>query len=173
MGYSEKATPLSLQRHYPGHKEYISEVNPTMHIAPARNADQRFSSGYDGAMDELAELMEPVNFAAVEPESKEASCFKSSSKVLKQKSSTSPAKLGGSPKKPGEHSPAKARLEQIANKVRRGKQREYEPKDKDPATMSGDEKKRWRENWRKRFRDIKNKEAEEIEQYKRENPLSN
>jgi len=165
-------TPLSLQRHYPGHKEYIPETNPTMPIASARSGDQRFSSGYDGAIDELAELMEPVNFATAEHSSVEASCFKSSSsRVSKQKTSISPAKSSGSPKKSGEHSPAKARLEQIANKVRRGKQHEFEPKDRNPAAMSGDEKKRWRKNWRKRFCEIRNKETEEIEQYKRENPL--
>ena len=167
-------TPLSLQRHYPGHKEYIPKTNPAMPIASARSGDQRFSSGYDGAIDELAELMEPVNFATAEHSSVEASCFKSSSsRVSKQNTSTSPAKSSGSPKKSGEHSPAKAGLEQIANKVRRGKQHEFEPKDRNPAAMSGGQKKRWRENWRKRFREIRNKETEEIEQYKRENPLPN
>lgn len=172
--YSGKVTPLSLQRHYPGHKEYIPGTNPAIPIASARSGDQRFSSGYDGAIDELAELMEPVKFAAAEHSSVEASCFRSSSsRVSKQKTSTSPAKSSGSPKKSGEHSPAKAKLEQIANKVRRGKQHEFEPKDRDPAAMSGDKKKRWRDNWHKRFREIKNKEIEEIEQYKRENPLPN
>ena len=171
--FSGKVTPLSLQRHYPGHKEYIPGTNPTIPIAPARSGDQRFSSGYDGAIDELAELTESINFAAAEHSSVEASYFKSSpSRVSKQKTSTSPAKSSGS-KKSDEHSPTKARLEQIANMVRRRKQHEFEPKDRDPATMSGDEKRRWREKWRKRFREIKNKETEEIEQYKRENPLPN
>ena len=171
IGYSGKVTLLSLQRHYPGHKEYIPGTNPTMPIAPARSGDQRFSSGYDGAIDELAELMEHINFAAAEHSSVEASCFKSSpSRVSKQKISTSPARSGGS-RKSGEHSLTKAKLEQIANKVRGRKQHEFEPKDRDPATMSSDEKKRWREKWCKRFREIKNKETKEIELYKRENPL--
>ncbi|OCK83263.1 hypothetical protein K432DRAFT_423502 [Lepidopterella palustris CBS 459.81] len=173
MGHYNKGTPTSQQRFYPGHKEYVPNANQTTATASTRTGDQRFSSGYDGAMDDLAELMDPVSLSHAEQASTEASCFKSSnSKGSKNKTASSPAKSPESPKKSGELSPAKARLEQIANKVRRSNKRDSDTKKEDPAVIFED-RKRWREDWRKRFRNIKDKEAKEIEQYKRENPLPN
>ncbi|KAF2833336.1 hypothetical protein CC86DRAFT_415093 [Ophiobolus disseminans] len=109
-----------------------------------------------------------------EVEEQTASCFKTSSGKGKQKAAASPAKPSGhgrdnsisspnppsSPKKSGERSPAKAKLEQVTNKFRRTK------KD-DPRTMSPEDKARRSEKWRQRFRDIKKTELEEIEQHRK------
>jgi hypothetical protein len=71
----------------------------------------------------------------------------------------SPSKVPG-----GDVSPAKARLDQVTNKFRRGK------KD-DPRAMSPEEKKKRSEKWRQRFQYIKKTEAHEIEQYNRDNSV--
>jgi hypothetical protein len=113
---------------------------------------------------------------AVEVEAEEvtASCFKSSSSKGKQKAPGSPTKASStgrdtsvsspnppsSPKKSGEHSPAKAKLEQVTNKFRRTK------KD-DPRTMSPEDKLKRSDTWRQRFRVIKKTELEEIEEHRR------
>jgi hypothetical protein len=113
---------------------------------------------------------------AVEYEESNASCFKvSSSSKGKQKATCSPTKATdtergtgasspvnppSSPKKSGEHSPAKAKLEQVTNKFRRSK------KD-DPRTMSPDERKTRSDKWRQRFRELKRIEIDEIEAHRR------
>jgi hypothetical protein len=183
-------TPLSTQRFYPTPKEmspngFHGGTMPTMRPF----ADSRLS-GLDGAMDDLADLVietktddnraapardSTVTPAAVQPEAEEetASCFKSSSKG-KQKAAASPAKSSGhtrdnsvsspnppsSPKKSGEQSPTKAKLEHVTNKFRRTK------KD-DPRTMSPEDKMRRSEKWRQRFQSIKKTELEEIEAHRR------
>jgi hypothetical protein len=110
----------------------------------------------------------------VEAEEPTASCFKSSGGKGKQKAPGSPSKSSShgrdnsvsspnppsSPKKSGELSPAKAKLEQVTNKFRRNK------KD-DPRTMSPEDKMRRSDKWRKRFQVIKTTELEEIEEHRR------
>jgi hypothetical protein len=112
--------------------------------------------------------------AEVEVEETTASCFKPSGGKGKQKVPGSPTKPSGSgrdnsvsspnalssPKKSGEHSPAKAKLEQVTNKFRRIK------KD-DPRTMSPEDKMRRSEKWRQRFQVMKRTELEEIEEHRR------
>ncbi|KAF2691365.1 hypothetical protein K458DRAFT_71008 [Lentithecium fluviatile CBS 122367] len=109
----------------------------------------------------------------------DASCFRPSSGKGKQKGTSSPTKLAagdrsdvgasspttapGSPKKSGEHSPAKAKLEQVTNKFRRGK------KD-DPRNMSPEEKKERSQKWRKRFQALKEREMRDIREYTDNNP---
>jgi hypothetical protein len=110
----------------------------------------------------------------VEYEESNASCFKSSNSKGKQKATSSPAKATdidrdtaasspanppSSPKKSGEHSPAKAKLEQVTNKFRRAK------KD-DPRTMSPDERMRRSDKWRQRFQQLKRTEIDEIEAHR-------
>lgn len=129
--------------------------------------DKRPSS--HGRSDETRTPVEPA------VEERTASCFnRTSSSKGKQKASASPIKSSGhkrdnsvsspnppsSPKKSGEHSPAKARLEQVTNKFRRNK------KD-DPRTMSPEEKSARSDKWRKRFRDLKKTEQEENEAQRR------
>ncbi|KAF2661428.1 hypothetical protein K491DRAFT_619611 [Lophiostoma macrostomum CBS 122681] len=176
-------TPASMQRYYPTPKEmgtgpFAADL-PLSARAPNR---QRFS-GLDGAMDDLAGLVGETKLeetATVETMEAEASCFKSSSGKGKQKipsypsksasgngrETASPSKVPSSPKKSGEHSPAKARLEQVTNKLRR-------PKKEDVRAMSPEDKQKRTEKWRKRFRQIKDNEQQDIEKYIRENPRSN
>jgi hypothetical protein len=111
----------------------------------------------------------------VEYEESNASCFKASGNKGKQKATSSPTKTTdmerstaasspanapSSPKKSGEHSPAKAKLEQVTNKFRRSK------KD-DPRTMSPDERKTRSDKWRQRFQQLKRTELDEIEAHRR------
>ncbi|KAI4695640.1 hypothetical protein J4E81_005966 [Alternaria sp. BMP 2799] len=112
---------------------------------------------------------------SVEYEESNASCFGVSSSKGKQKAPSSPAKASdvergtaasspanppSSPKKSGEHSPAKAKLEQVTNKFRRSK------KD-DPRTMSPDERQKRSDKWRQRFQQLKRTEIDEIEAHRR------
>jgi hypothetical protein len=115
----------------------------------------------------------------VEYEESNASCFLSSNSKGKQKATSSPTRNTvadrdmaasspvnppSSPKKSGEPSPAKAKLEQVTNKFRRSK------KD-DPRTMSPDERSARSKKWRERFQQLKRTEIEEIEAHRR-NPRS-
>lgn len=119
--------------------------------------------------------------AFVDAEDTGASCFKTSGGRGKQKATFSPTKpegaardtaassptnVPGSPKKSGEQSPAKAKLEQVTNRFRRSK------KD-DPRTMSSEEKVKRTEKWRKRFEYIKQVEKAEIEGYREEERRGN
>ncbi|KAL1654646.1 meiotic recombination [Didymella pomorum] len=109
---------------------------------------------------------------SVDVEEQGASCFKPSGGKGKQSMAalptkptasapetiaSSPANVPSSPKKSGEHSPAKAKLEQVTNKFRRGKK-------EDPRGLSSEKVKR-SEKWRKRFQYIKEVEQEEIKAY--------
>ncbi|KAH7414231.1 Mre11 DNA-binding presumed domain-containing protein [Phaeosphaeria sp. MPI-PUGE-AT-0046c] len=133
-------------------------------------------SGLDGAMDDLTGLIMETNIndngpSIAEAEETTASCFRAKGK---QKAPVSPAKSSSngrdngvsspnpssSPKKSGEHSPTKAKLEHVTNKFRRNK------KD-DPRTMSPEDKMKRSEKWRTRFQYIKKVELEEIEAQRR------
>lgn len=122
------------------------------------------------AEDQSSEAQTPVEY-----EESNASCFKSSNNKGKQKAPLSPAKMTdteretvassrtntpGSPKKGGEHSPAKAKLEQVTNKFRRSKKDEG-------RTMSPEERTKRSEKWRQRFQQLKRTELEEIEAHRR------
>ncbi|PSN73193.1 hypothetical protein BS50DRAFT_542624 [Corynespora cassiicola Philippines] len=107
----------------------------------------------------------------------DASCFKPSSSKTKgkQKVTSPPAKSASakskeavaspttspptSPKKSGEHSPAKAKLEKVTNRFRHGR------KD-DPRRMSPAEKRERSQKWQARFKMIKQVEREEIDEYR-------
>ncbi|KAI8941382.1 hypothetical protein NX059_002605 [Plenodomus lindquistii] len=182
-------TPLTQQRFYPAPKE-MSPKTLTEDRAPSMRplADHRFS-GLDGAMDDLAELTPDActadrrrsvdvrsneEFGCVEREEASASCFKGSGGKGKQKmtspqskvtatgvsSASSPVVAPSSPRKSGEHSPAKAKLEHVTNKFRRVK------KD-DPRAMSPEAKKHRSDKWRRRFQQLKKEEIEEIEEHQR------
>ena len=151
---------------------------------PRPAANQRLS-GLDGAMDELEDVVfsthakEDGQQPATEVAATDASCFGSSSSSKgKQKGSCSPSKMGpgkgreptvsspvnsaDSPKKNGEHSPVKAKLEQVTSKLKRIK------KD-DPRSMSPDEKTKHKQLWRDRFQKLKVQEMREIHDYIRDN----
>jgi hypothetical protein len=128
-------------------------------VGSGRRNDQRVS-GLDGAMDDLAQMMGPVTITGANEDTTEASCFRSSNKAGKQKTTSSPTKGLASPNKAGKQSsPAKAGLENALNRVR-----SHKPTDKEKA--------KWHEDWRNKFRSIKEKERQEIAEYKRNNPLS-
>lgn len=110
---------------------------------------------------------------SVDGEESGASCFKPSSGKGKQKAAAeptkpiasapetitySPANVPSSPKRSGEHSPTKAKLEQVTNKFRRGKK-------EDPRGLSSEGKVKRSEKWRKRFQYIKDVEQQEIKEY--------
>ncbi|KAG9199778.1 meiotic recombination [Epicoccum nigrum] len=113
---------------------------------------------------------------SIDAEETGASCFKPSGGKGKQKmyhspaktarsaqdpTAASPANTSESPKKSGEHSPAKAKLEQVTHRFRRSK------KD-DPRSMSSEEKVTRSEKWKKRFDSLKQVEKAEIEKYREE-----
>ncbi|KAF1833553.1 hypothetical protein BDW02DRAFT_375582 [Decorospora gaudefroyi] len=184
-------TALNMHRFYPASKE-LSPSERGGYTAPTTRpfATHRLS-GLDGAMDDLAEMINDSyiddrrHSVAVESRSAEgaemteyeesnAFCFKASSSKDKQKATcsppkatdmerdkaaSSPANTNSSPKKPGEHSPAKAKLEQMTNKFRRGK------KD-DARTMSPDERMKRSDKWRQRFQQLKRTEMDEIEAHR-------
>ncbi|KAF2018893.1 hypothetical protein BU24DRAFT_488953 [Aaosphaeria arxii CBS 175.79] len=143
-----------------------------------RPAARKQISGLDGAADDLAGLI-------IEPTTEDheaepgASCFGNSSNKGKQKVSSSPSKpkpghvtgnedsspanASGNTRKSGEHSPAKAKLEHVTNKLRRPR--------KDDARMAPDDDKQKRTaRWRTRFQQIRASERQDMDKYMAENP---
>lgn len=185
----EYMTPLTHQRFYPTPKEMSPTTFNGDHASSMRPlADHRFS-GLDGAMDDLADLALDADGVdgcpsfdirantegrPGEVEEVNASCFKPSGGKAKQKvtspagkatatgskSASSPMGAPSSPRKSGEHSPAKAKLEQVTNKFRRVK------KD-DPRALSPEDRMRRSEKWRLRFQQLKKAEIEEIEEHRK------
>ena len=169
-------TSVSMHRYYPSAKEYVPGA-PSANLRSARPGPRNRFSGLDGAMDDLAGLLIDSHMddkPSSEGNEAEASCFKSGKGKQKMTSSpaksangaaneaSSPGKASESPKKSGEHSPAKAKLEHVTNKLRR-------PKKDDPRTMSPEEKADSRRKWRNRFQTIRKNEREDIEKYARNN----
>lgn len=177
IGNRQYANPISMQRYFPSPKEYVPGLPSADIYQSTRPAPRQRLSGLDGAVDELAGLVVERQTDEKSPKEStdvDASCFKASSGKGKQKAPSSPIKsIGkdasspvkdtGSPKKSGEVSPAKAKLEQVTNKLRR-------PRKDDPRTMSPEEKQKRTEKWRGRFRGIRAREADEIHKYISENP---
>ncbi|KAI2487890.1 Atrophin-1 multi-domain protein [Pyrenophora tritici-repentis] len=176
-------TPWSIQRFYPTPKELSSSELGGYSGPGARSFANHRLSGLDGAMDDLSEMINETRIdegrrsaaadkrsnetPGVEYEESEASCFKSSKGKQKAASpaktmdierdmTTTSSPAPSSPKKGGEQSPAKAKLEQVTNKFRRSK------KD-DPRNMSPDERKTRSDKWRQRFQQLKRTELEETE----------
>jgi hypothetical protein len=106
----------------------------------------------------------------------DASCFRPTSGKGKQKITSSPTRFTpgehsdvdaaspsntqASPKRSGEHSPAKAKLEQVTNKFRRTKKDNISPEERKERTQK----------WRKRFQALKEREMREIHEYNNNNP---
>ncbi|KAF2842401.1 hypothetical protein M501DRAFT_998684 [Patellaria atrata CBS 101060] len=109
----------------------------------------------DGAMDDLSEMISPVTFRE---NSLQTSPTKSPSTLIKGDFNGSPQKSRSSPSK------AKGTLSTVANKFKT-------KKEEDPANMSKEDKGKWVEKNRKRFRNIKAQEDEMIRKYNAENPL--
>ncbi|KAF2267058.1 hypothetical protein CC78DRAFT_103283 [Lojkania enalia] len=159
-------------------KEYGSgKLTPV--IPPfVRPAGRQRLSGLDGAMDDLAELVQGTKLdderVPSEPAEPEASCFKSSGKGkqkvgssphktsaadAKDQTASSPTKPSGSPQKSGERSPAKEKLEQVTHKVTNKFMRT------DPRSMSPESKRIRTKAWRQRFQRIRTGQEQQIDDY--------
>lgn len=177
----------TLQRFYPTHKEIGPSGFGGSSIPASRPFANNHTSGLDGAVDDLADLVLKTSVhdgssptkrpaqpsaarTAVDAEETGASCFKGKGKQkvvssptnatgsMQGMSAASRANTPGSPKKSGEQSPAKAKLEQVTNRFRR-------PRKDDPRGMSSEEKMKRSERWKKRFDALKQTERTEINQY--------
>ena len=139
-------------------------------------ADLIVETSVDSSHSHTIRAAQPETTTSIDAGETGASCFKPSGGKGKQKMNHSPAKTArsaqdptaaspvntsDSPKKSGEHSPAKAKLEQVTHRFRRSK------KD-DPRCMSSEEKVTRSEKWKKRFESLKQVEKDEIEKYREE-----
>jgi hypothetical protein len=146
-------------------------------------------SQMDGAMDDLAEMIAPVAPNAeghFKPTSSSGNKHHQRTNGQHQASyhahfspdpvspPTSPSKSNRSPKK---MTSPKERLQQLARGIIRTtgpdcpeRSRPDSP-DRDPKKMGPEEKRRWKEDWRKKFTKLKREENEHIRKYKKENPL--
>ncbi|KAF2145809.1 uncharacterized protein K452DRAFT_342558 [Aplosporella prunicola CBS 121167] len=123
------------------------------------------SHSFDGAMDDLSEMIEPIS-ASSKPES---STNRSSPSKFTEAHDAS-AVSTGSPKKVSRTSPTKAKFEEMANKVMKSKKTDREDPAA-PASMSRDDKKKWREEWKRRFIDMKQRDQSMVDKYRHDNPL--
>jgi hypothetical protein len=183
------AVPLTMQRFYPVRKEVGPSGNSMPANRPFANhrvsgldgamddlADLVMETNIDSRRSPDGRRAQPIVPTSIDTEETGASYFKPSGGRGKQKMASSPIKPTGpaqetaasspvntpsSPKKSGEVSPAKAKLEQVTNRFRRSK------KD-DPRTMSSEEKVKRSDKWRKRFDQLKQIERSEIEAYREE-----
>ncbi|PVI08417.1 hypothetical protein DM02DRAFT_665765 [Periconia macrospinosa] len=169
---------VSMQHHASAKEHASNALHANTGVLIRTFGDQRMS-GLDGTMDDLIDL-EPEKTArnqstedglSAKANEEEASCFRATSVKTKQKSTSSPSKQGtsterresspaktpGSPKKSGEHSPAKAKLEHVTNRFRRSK------KD-DVRNLSPNHKRQRAQKWHRRFQQLKDGEAKEIEE---------
>jgi len=119
-------------------------------------------SGFDGAMDDVAE-----STALVSPNRSPSAKSKSPAKGSPSKMS---ATTDASPSSPSKKSPVKAKLQNLADRAKGGSKKDKQLK-QDPSTMNPEEKRRWKEEWKEKFRDIRKKDREEVKKYKQENPL--
>ncbi|KAH7114412.1 hypothetical protein B0J11DRAFT_540935 [Dendryphion nanum] len=158
-------TATSPQRFFIGTQDYASGGLGRRVSPPKPLVLQRYS-GLDGAADDLASLVDDAPLDE-QDQDQDVSCFKASVAKGKQKatsspvkSNSSPARGSGSPKKSSEISPAKAKLEQVTNKLRRTK------KD-NPRTLPTDDKDKDKRalKWRARFQTIRDNEEEYIKEY--------
>ncbi|KAJ9648029.1 hypothetical protein H2199_001806 [Coniosporium tulheliwenetii] len=165
-------------RHYQGKKVYGQHSDGTANSSanPSGHGPVGRPSQYDGAMDDLAEMVLPVRLSPRRDNASPSIATGSPKKSPKKRHPTSPGKafdplvriIEGSPSKAGS-----AEGSETEKKTKRENTNNDEMPEVDPARLSRAEKKSWRENWKKRFQEIKSKEREEIEQYRRENPLDN
>jgi hypothetical protein len=177
------------QLYHFGDDKYTASSEPFVNIdsklhQPDRSTREWSTQSHqvDGTMDDLMEMIEPIKQAkgpVMEPGKR------TSSKMPAPNMETppaSPSKANASPKKV---TSPKHRIQQLASHARDflgsgsscGSDRERERGDKfrpespDPKKMSPEEKRRWKEEWKAKFRQLKIQENQEIRKYKKENPL--
>lgn len=144
----------------------------------------------DGTMDDLADMVEPMMLNAKGPlmePGKRTRSETSPSKMRPQYTETPPASPTKSNASPRKVTSPKHRIQQLASHARdflgsgsscgsdRDRERERSdksrPESPDPKRMSPEEKRRWKEDWKQKFRHIKTQETQEMKKYKKENPL--
>ncbi|KAJ4296638.1 meiotic recombination [Kalmusia sp. IMI 367209] len=154
---------------------HIKEQSYRQHGCPPSTTDGQRSTDDPHPTDASRFTDAPRSLESVDDH---AFCFRPSSSKGKQKVLASPVKstpgersdatvptqanTSSSPKKSGEHSPAKAKLEQVTNKFRRKKD--------DMRNLSPDQKKERAIKWRKRFRQLKDEEEKDIQDHRRTTP---
>ncbi|KAF2472186.1 uncharacterized protein BDR25DRAFT_342172 [Lindgomyces ingoldianus] len=163
VGRGTLPTNSPLKPHYGPTKEYATGAAFADLRSFSRTPGNGRLSQLDGAMDDLAELLDdaqlgghkqtddkPRTEAITESVDTEASCFGKG----KQKMDSSPAKKSETSNK----SPAKARLGQLTNKLRR-------EREDDPRHLSPEDKKNHKDKWHKRFGIIKRTEDNNVQAY--------
>ncbi|KAL0260902.1 hypothetical protein SLS55_004594 [Diplodia seriata] len=138
-------------------------------LGDQREQARHSRTSYDGAEDEEGEA---GNTQRSETMNARVSPSKASAFI------DSPSVSTGSPKKLSKVA-VKNKIEEVAGnaagtaKSKKGRKNKKPGNDEvdDPAKMSRDEKKNWREMWRRRFDDIRNEEQREIDRYQAQNPL--
>jgi hypothetical protein len=156
-----------------------SEFSVAPHPVQARG----FIAQFDGAVDELAEMMGCDTPPAM-IKSAESSAAKSPSKAIGKSAwvsvgsptrakSASPSKSADSPRKSSTTSPNLLKLETLAlmvkKTIRSGDQKEGPGIASDQIAEA--EKRTWRKHWKKRLQEIKTAEADQIQKYNAEHPL--
>lgn len=138
-------------------------------LGDQREQARHSRTSYDGAGDDEDEAGNPqtseTTNARVSPS--KASAF-----------TDSPSMSTGSPKKLSKTA-VKNKFEEVtgnatgAGKGKKGRKSKKTGNDEvdDPAKMSREEKKNWKEMWKKRFEDIRNEEQREVDRYRAQNPL--
>lgn len=172
-GGSSFARPMADQRvsGLDGAMDDLAEMIVDTHITEQQQQQQQHQAQPPNlplAAGSHGQVGAPGSSASVE---EEASCFRPTSSKGKQKMTSSPTKAGsdersdasptnmpGPAKKSGEHSPAKAKLEQVTNKFRRKK--------KDERNLSPEQKKERAKKWRERFGQLRDEDAKAVHDYK-------
>lgn len=176
-----------------GSSEPFPGIDSKLHFHSERSTREfsaHSSRQVDGTMDDLAEMVEPVKLDAKGPvmePGKRTSSKASPSKMPPPYAETPPASPTKSNASPKKVTSPKHRIQQLASHARDflgsgsscGSDREggrergerSRPESPDPKKMSAEEKRRWKEDWRKKFRQVKNQETAEMKKYNKENPL--
>ncbi|TLD34767.1 hypothetical protein E2P81_ATG04932 [Venturia nashicola] len=176
-----------------GSSEPFPGIDSKLHFHSERSTREfsaHSSRQVDGTMDDLAEMVEPVKLdakgPAMEP-GKRTSSKASPSKMAPPYAETPPASPTKSNASPKKVTSPKHRIQQLASHARDflgsgsscGSDRESgrergersRPESPDPKKMSPEEKRRWKEDWKKKFRQLKTQETAEMKKYNKDNPL--
>lgn len=169
-------SPSKLARVFPGQSmsaQSQQKLNRGFNLnclGDQREQARHSRTSYDGAMDELGGMEDPSRTETmnVRVSPSKGSAF-----------TESPPMSTGSPRKMSKAA-AKSKLEEVVGNVggvgkgkkggRKNKKAEADEAD-DPTKMSREEKKNWKEMWKKRFEGIRNEDEAEIEKYRLQNPL--
>ncbi|QDS74578.1 hypothetical protein FKW77_008201 [Venturia effusa] len=175
-----------------GSSEPFPGIDSKLHFNSDRSTHEfsAHSRQVDGTMDDLAEMVEPMKLDVKGPlmePGKRTSSKASPSRMPPMYNETPPASPTKSNASPKKVTSPKHRIQQLASHARDflgsggscGSDREdvrergerSRPESPDPKKMSPEEKRRWKEDWRKKFRQLKTQETAEMKKYNKDNPL--